>query len=115
MVMPRIQRESGHLHDAGGEMVAEGVEHDSCDESAEHVDEIVGLDIDRGTTEEEVEGQGAEEERVAVLPKQNHQHGAGSHVRRGEGRRRAFSRSLGGFHKVAEETVRTGDVASSVW
>ena len=91
MVMPRIQLESGHLHDAGGEMVAEGVEHDSCDESAEHIDEIVGLDIDRGTTEEEVEGQGAEEERVAVLPKQNHQHGAGSHVRRGEGCRRAFS------------------------
>ena len=90
------------------EPVAEGIENDRGNESAKHVDEVVGLDVDGGAAEEEIEGQSHVEETVAVAPKEYHQDGAHAYMRRRESGRGTLAGGLGGFHKVVEEAVGTG-------
>lgn len=70
-----------HMHYAGAEPVAELIEDDGCDESADDVYEVMSLDVYGGAAEEKVEGQGDVEIRMAVFPKQNHQDGTCTDVR----------------------------------
>ena len=48
--------------------------------AAEHVDEVVRLDVDGGTTQEDVEGQGGETEPPAVVPEEDEEDRAHAHV-----------------------------------
>ena len=70
-----------HVHHAGTEPVAELVEEDGRDESADDIHQVVRLDVDRGAAEEEIEGQCDVEIGMAVLPEQDHQDGACPDVR----------------------------------
>ena len=89
------------------EPVGESIKYDGCDESTKDVDQVVSLDVDGGTAQEEVERQCAEEERTSTTPKQQHEHGAHTHMARWEGRCRTFARLLCGFYQIAEESIGT--------
>ena len=65
----------------------------------------MGLDIDRGTAEQQVEGQQQGEEALAASPGHDHQDGTHAHVGGGESGSRTFAHLLRVLHQVVEEAL----------
>ena len=66
----------------------------------------MGLDVYRGEAQEKIDGQqDIEKLAVAAMPYQEHAHCAHSGVTAGEGCCRTFSRRLGVFHELVEDSV----------
>ena len=66
----------------------------------------MGLDVYRGEAQEKIDGQqDIEKLAVAAMPYQEHAHRAHSGMTAGEGGRRTFSRRLGVFHELVEDSV----------
>ena len=68
------------------------VNDDGGNPSANHVNGVVSLNVDRGKAHKHVEGHHAPEERLASrLPGQEHQDGGDTYMTAGEGCRGAFA------------------------
>ena len=63
------------------------------------------LDVDRGTTQQDVEGQQDVCQLPAYPPRHNHHDGRDAHVRTGESRRRTLAHLLRGFYQIEEKAV----------
>ena len=74
--------------------------------SADDIDDVMGLDIDRGEAHEHVERHHAPEEPlVTQSPGKEHQDGCDAHMTAGEGCRRTLTCRVGILHHVVEESV----------
>ena len=82
------------------------VNGDSRHPSADDIDDVVGLYVDRGETHEHVERHHAPEEPlVTQSPGEEHQDGRHPHMTAGEGCCGSFACCMGILHHMVEESV----------
>ena len=90
----------------------DGKEDAGREEAGDGINEVMCLDIDGGTAQQEIErSEDGKQPVVAVVPEEQHADGADAHVRTREGGRRAFAGGLGIFDEMIEDAVgesRTG-------
>ena len=87
------------------------IDAESGDEAHDGIYQVMRLDVDRGSTQQQVERQEAGEQLPAAAPRHNHQDGGHADVRAGESCRGTLAHLLGTLHQVVEEAVlvaRTG-------
>src|SRR3712207_267005 len=92
--------------------------HGPGNESGDGVDGVMGLNVNRGQAQKDVEWRHGEEQLAIACPAyEQHADRANAHVRAGEGGRGALTGGLGVFHQVIEQAVlvaRTGQTSLMV-